>query len=91
MHYANALCQMNAICNANHRISFPPSCSNPDATDVMARCLDRNPRSRISIQVRRTSLIVAIDHTLHAIICTASTATLAAASQYRQEGYQRSS
>eukprot|EP00798_Chlamydomonas_sp_ICE-L_P023346 gene23346-30597_t len=42
--------KMNAICNPSHQLSFPTSCSNPAAIEVMQRCLDRNPRSRISIQ-----------------------------------------
>ena len=42
--------KMNAICNPNHVINFP-SCSNPTAVDAIRSCLDRNPRTRIGIQV----------------------------------------
>jgi serine/threonine-protein kinase TTK/MPS1 len=42
--------KMNAICNSSYQINFPP-CSNPAAVDVIRRCLDRNPRTRITIQV----------------------------------------
>lgn len=42
--------KMNAICNPSHHINFPP-CSNPAALDVMKHCLDRNPRTRITMQV----------------------------------------
>lgn len=43
--------KMHAICDANHQIKFP-SCSSPDALDVISKCLDRDPKTRISMQVR---------------------------------------
>lgn len=43
--------KMNAICNPNHIIQFT-ACKNPAAVDVMKRCLDRNPDTRITMQVR---------------------------------------
>lgn len=42
--------KMNAICNPGHVIRFA-SCANPAAADAMARCLDREPRTRITIPV----------------------------------------
>ena len=43
--------KMNAICNESHVIRFA-SCANPAAADAMRSCLDRNPRTRITIPVR---------------------------------------
>ena len=44
--------KMHAICNPAHVITYPPL-SNADLTDVMARCLERNPDKRITLQARR--------------------------------------
>jgi serine/threonine-protein kinase TTK/MPS1 len=51
--------KMHAICNPQHRISFPDIAShNKDLLDVLRRCLDRDPKSRISLQVRRAGLLL---------------------------------
>lgn len=42
--------KMHAIIDPGHRVSFPPL-RNAALLDVIQRCLDRNPRSRISMQV----------------------------------------
>lgn len=42
--------KMHAIIDAGHRIAFPPL-KNAALLDVIERCLDRNPRSRITMQV----------------------------------------
>jgi hypothetical protein len=42
--------KMHAICNPYHRVSFP-ELANKDLMDVMRRCLDRDPKSRITLQV----------------------------------------
>lgn len=44
--------KMHAICNPHHRVSFP-ELANKDLMDVMRRCLDRDPKSRITLQVHR--------------------------------------
>ncbi|GBF89221.1 serine threonine kinase family [Raphidocelis subcapitata] len=41
--------KMHAICDPRHAIQYPP-CSNPDVVDVIRRCLDRDPRTRITMQ-----------------------------------------
>ncbi|PRW45719.1 hypothetical protein C2E21_5938 [Chlorella sorokiniana] len=41
--------KMHAIIDAGHRIVFPPL-KNAALLDVIQRCLDRNPRSRITMQ-----------------------------------------
>lgn len=41
--------KMHAIIDPGHRVSFPPL-RNAALLDVIQRCLDRNPRSRISMQ-----------------------------------------
>ncbi|KAI7845303.1 hypothetical protein COHA_001145 [Chlorella ohadii] len=41
--------KMHAIIDAGHRIAFPPL-KNAALLDVIQRCLDRNPRSRITMQ-----------------------------------------
>ncbi|GFH23826.1 protein kinase domain-containing protein, partial [Haematococcus lacustris] len=41
--------KMNAICSDTHVIHMPAG-TNPMALDVMRRCLDRNPRTRITMQ-----------------------------------------
>ena len=43
--------KMHAITDPNYRIAFPPI-KNAALLDVMQRCLDRNPRTRITMQVR---------------------------------------
>lgn len=43
--------KMNAICNPQYRVAYG-SCSNPAAIDAMLKCLDRDPRTRITIEVR---------------------------------------
>ena len=43
--------KMHAIIDAGHRIAFPPL-RNAALGDVIQRCLDRNPRTRITMQVR---------------------------------------
>lgn len=43
--------KMHAIIDPGHRIAFPPL-HNTALLDVIQRCLDRNPRSRITMQVR---------------------------------------
>lgn len=40
--------KLHAITDNNHEISFP-AVPNPHAMDVMKRCLDRNPKERITI------------------------------------------
>jgi serine/threonine protein kinase len=42
--------KMHAICNPHHRVTFP-ELANKDLLDVMTRCLDRDPKSRITLQV----------------------------------------
>lgn len=42
--------KMHAIIDAGHRIAFLPL-KNAALLDVIQRCLDRNPRSRITMQV----------------------------------------
>ncbi|PSC73666.1 hypothetical protein C2E20_3077 [Micractinium conductrix] len=41
--------KMHAIIDSNHRVAFPPI-KNAALLDVIQRCLDRNPRSRITMQ-----------------------------------------
>jgi hypothetical protein len=41
---------MHAIIDPGHRISFPPL-RNAALGDAIRRCLDRNPRTRITMQV----------------------------------------
>lgn len=51
--------QLSAICTC-HFVIWPsprphhryPPCSNPDMVDVMQRCLDRDPKTRITMPVR---------------------------------------
>ncbi|PNH03124.1 Dual specificity protein kinase Ttk, partial [Tetrabaena socialis] len=40
---------MNAICNPTYQVPMP-ECGEPDAVDSIRRCLDRNPKTRISLQ-----------------------------------------
>ncbi|KXZ54690.1 hypothetical protein GPECTOR_4g758 [Gonium pectorale] len=40
--------KMNAICNPSYRVPMP-ECGEPDAVDCISRCLDRNPKTRISL------------------------------------------
>lgn len=42
--------KMHAICNPHHVVSYP-DLSNKDLLDVMRRCLDRDPKTRITLQV----------------------------------------
>ena len=42
--------KMHAITDPGHRIDFPPL-QNGALLDAMRRCLDRNPRTRITMQV----------------------------------------
>lgn len=42
--------KMHAITDPTHTVSFPPV-ANPHLLNVMQRCLDRNPRTRITMQV----------------------------------------
>lgn len=48
--------KMHAICNPHHRVSFP-ELANKDLLDVMRRCLDRDPKSRITLQVTGQGLL----------------------------------
>jgi serine/threonine-protein kinase TTK/MPS1 len=41
---------MHAICNTDYRVAYP-ELSNKDLMDVMQRCLDRDPKTRITLQV----------------------------------------
>lgn len=41
---------MHAICNPQHRVAYP-QLANLDLLDVMQRCLDRDPKTRITLQV----------------------------------------
>ncbi|GIL53393.1 hypothetical protein Vafri_9028 [Volvox africanus] len=41
--------KMNAICNPDFQVPMP-DCGEPDAVDCIRRCLDRNPKTRISLQ-----------------------------------------
>lgn len=43
--------KMHAICDGRHQIRFP-DCGNADVVDVMKRCLDRSPKTRITMPVR---------------------------------------
>lgn len=43
--------KMHAICNPQHCITYP-ELANRDLLDVMKRCLDRDPKARITLQVR---------------------------------------
>lgn len=42
--------KMHAICNPQHRVSFP-ELANKDLLHVMQRCLDRDAKTRITLQV----------------------------------------
>ena len=42
--------KMHAITDLQHAVSFPPLRNGP-LMDAMRRCLDRNPRTRITMQV----------------------------------------
>ena len=42
--------KMQAIIDPGHAIAFPPL-ENAALADVLRRCLDRNPRTRIPMQV----------------------------------------
>ena len=44
--------KMHANIDSNHRVAFPPI-KNAALLDVIQRCLDRNPRSRITMQARK--------------------------------------
>jgi serine/threonine-protein kinase TTK/MPS1 len=46
--------KMHAICNPQHQVAYP-ALANTDLMDVMRRCLDRDPKTRISLQVCNTS------------------------------------
>jgi len=41
--------QMHAITDPQHRVVYPPL-RNGALLDAMRRCLDRNPRTRITMQ-----------------------------------------
>ncbi|WIA28772.1 hypothetical protein OEZ86_011304 [Tetradesmus obliquus] len=41
--------KMHAICNPKHQVAYP-ALANTDLMDVMRRCLDRDPKTRISLQ-----------------------------------------
>jgi len=43
--------KMHAICNPQHCITYP-ELANRDLLDVMKRCLDRDPKARITLEVR---------------------------------------
>ena len=43
--------KMHAITDPAHAISLPDT-GNPALADVILRCLDRNPRTRITMQAR---------------------------------------
>jgi serine/threonine-protein kinase TTK/MPS1 len=45
--------KMHAICDAKFAIKYP-TCSNPDVVRVIQRCLDRDPKTRITMEVRMT-------------------------------------
>jgi hypothetical protein len=47
---------MHAICNPQHQVAYP-ALANTDLMDVMRRCLDRDPKTRISLQVRCSPLL----------------------------------
>jgi len=53
-HLAGLIQKMHAITNAAHAISFPPL-RNAALGDAMRRCLDRNAKTRITMQARRRS------------------------------------
>lgn len=42
---------MHAICNPQHQVAYP-DLANTDLLNVMKRCLDRDPKTRITLQVR---------------------------------------
>ena len=48
--------KMHAITDMHHCISFPPL-ANAALLDVMRRCLDREPRTRISMQAWPTCVL----------------------------------
>ena len=50
-HLGNMIQKMHAITNPDYHIDFPPT-ANPDLLHTMQRCLDRNPRTRATMQVR---------------------------------------
>ncbi|KAF8072718.1 MPS1 [Scenedesmus sp. PABB004] len=41
--------KMHAICSPGHAVAYPPL-ANADLADVMRRCLDRDPKTRITLQ-----------------------------------------
>jgi len=43
--------KMHAICNSDYRVTYP-ELSNKDLMNVMQRCLDRDPKTRITLQVK---------------------------------------
>jgi serine/threonine-protein kinase TTK/MPS1 len=43
--------KMHAICDDKYSVKYP-TCPNPDALDVIQRCLDRDPKTRIGMPVR---------------------------------------
>ena len=45
--------KMHAITDPGHAIDMPPL-RNAALADVIRRCLDRNPRTRITMQARRS-------------------------------------
>ena len=49
-HLGNMIQKMHAITNPDYHIDFPPV-ANPDLLHTMQRCLDRNPRTRATMQV----------------------------------------
>jgi serine/threonine-protein kinase TTK/MPS1 len=49
-HLGNMIQKMHAITNPDYHIDFPPT-ANPDLLHTMQRCLDRNPRTRATMQV----------------------------------------
>lgn len=56
--------KMHAITDKTHEVAFPPL-ANPALTDVLRRCLDRNPRTRITMQVQsyRPHILTAVHQT----------------------------
>ena len=59
--------KMHAITDPNHRISMP-ALRNRALADVIQRCLDRNARPRITMQVRA----LRSSHSGMRVLCTAS-------------------
>lgn len=58
--------KMHAICNAQYRVSYP-ELANRDLLDVMQRCLDRDPKTRISLQVQACVGVMLKRHRAHSV------------------------